>query len=90
MLIFQALNTPDIPDAVPYVAGTVRGKKWVAPPRPEPSHSSRDDDPVELDLEGMDGGECELALNAASTDEIVDLAGILGLHSMMNQVRLPY
>ena len=23
----QALNTPDIPDAVPHVPGTVRGKK---------------------------------------------------------------
>ena len=31
----QALNTPDIPDAVPFVAGTVRGKKWVPPPKPK-------------------------------------------------------
>ena len=30
-------------------------------------------------------GETEDALNGASTAEIVDLAGILGLHSMMNQ-----
>ena len=25
------------------------------------------------------------ALNAASTSDIIDLAGVLGLHSMMNQ-----
>ena len=31
----QALNTPDIPDHVPFVAGTVRGKKWVPPPKPK-------------------------------------------------------
>ena len=31
----QALNTPDIPDAVPFVAGTVRGKKRVPPPKPK-------------------------------------------------------
>ena len=31
------------------------------------------------------GDDTESALNNASTAEIVDLAGILGLHSMMNQ-----
>ena len=29
----QAMNEPDVPDAVPYVSGTVRGKKWVPPPK---------------------------------------------------------
>ena len=70
---------------MPFVPGTVRGKKWMPPPRPEPATSSKDDEKVELDIEGMEG-DVEVALNAASTDEIVDLAGILGLHSMMNQV----
>ena len=84
----QALNTPDIQDPVPYVPGTVRGKKWIPPPRPEPASSSKDDEKVELDLDLGDGDDVEVALNAASTDEIVDLAGILGLHSMMNQVYL--
>lgn len=36
---------------------------------------------MDIDL----GDETEIALSNASTDEIVDLAGILGLHSMMNQ-----
>ena len=31
----QALSIPDIQDPVPYVSGTVRGKKWVPPPMPK-------------------------------------------------------
>ncbi len=56
------------------------------PPRAEPTASSKDDEKIALDLDLGDGDDVEVALNAASTDEIVDLAGILGLHSMMNQV----
>ena len=41
------------------------------------------DEEIELDIDF--GEETEDALNSASTAEIVDLAGILGLHSMMNQ-----
>ena len=77
----QAMNTPDIPDAVPYVAGTVRGKKWQPPPKAEVN--SKLDEKIELDIDL--GEEYEMALSSASTEEIVDLAGILGLHSMMNQ-----
>jgi tropomodulin len=76
----QALNTPDVPENVPFVVGTVRGKKWQAPPKPEPQKMEEE---IELDIDF--GEECELALSSASTDQIVDLAGILGLHSMMNQ-----
>lgn len=82
----QALNTPDIPDAVPHVPGTVRGKKWIPPPKPQdPKESLRGllDEEIELDIDL--GDDTESALNHASTAEIVDLAGILGLHSMMNQ-----
>ncbi len=80
----QALNTPDRPEAVPYVPGTVRGKKWVAPPKPQPQNKlmEEEEEAIELDL----GEEYEIALGSATTEEIVDLAGILGLHSMMNQV----
>lgn len=77
----QALNTPDIVDPVPYVKGCVRGRKWVPPPKAEAPKNS--DETIELDIDL--GDEYEMALNSASTDEIVDLAGILGLHSMMNQ-----
>ncbi len=80
----QALNTPDIPDVVPYVAGTVRGKQWVPPPQPkEPNIGIELEEGIELDVDL--GDEAEQALKAASTNEIIDLAGILGLHSMMNQ-----
>jgi len=82
----QALSTPDIPDAVPYVAGTVRGKKWVPPPKPQETHAAKllEEDGIELDID-LGDEDAESALNGASTAEIVDLAGILGLHSMMNQ-----
>merc|ERR1712012_1066615 len=42
-----------------------------------------DNDDIELDIEL--GDEFELALNDASTQDMVDLAGIMGLHSMINQ-----
>lgn len=80
----QALATPDIPDRVPFVAGTVRGKKWVPPPKPKDNNFGLDlDDSIELDIDL--GDETEKALIGASTSDIIDLAGVLGLHSMMNQ-----
>ena len=75
----EALNTPDIPDVVPHVPGTIRGKAWKAPSRPKPVLN----EDIELDIDL--GEDVELALSSATTDEIVDLAGIMGLHSMMNQ-----
>jgi tropomodulin len=80
----QALNTPDIPDRVPFVAGTVRGKKWVPPPKPKENNLGLGlDDSIELDIDM--GEETEKALKEANTSDIIDLAGVLGLHSMMNQ-----
>lgn len=75
----QALNTPDIPDVVPHVSGTLRGKKYNPPAKPKPNPN--DTIEIALDL----GEDVELALSSATTDEIVDLAGIMGLHSIMNQ-----
>jgi len=75
----QALNEPDVPDVVPFVQGTIRGRKFNAPIRPKP----RREEEIELDIDL--GEDVEIALSSASTDEIVDLAGIMGLHSMMNQ-----
>ena len=66
----QAINTPDIPDVVPHVLGTLRGKRYTAPSRPKPTLD--DDIEISLDL----GEDVEIALNSASTDEIVDLAGM--------------
>jgi len=81
----QALNTPDIPDHVPFVQGTIRGKKWVPPPKPKDNtlNNLGLDDSIELDIDL--GEEAEKALKDASTTDIIDLAGVLGLHSMMNQ-----
>ena len=70
------------------IAGTVRGKKWIPPPKPKETTAAMkllEEDGIELDIDLGDGEDAEAALKGASTAEIVDLAGILGLHSMMNQ-----
>nr|XP_036213149.1 tropomodulin isoform X4 [Bactrocera oleae]XP_036213150.1 tropomodulin isoform X4 [Bactrocera oleae]XP_036213151.1 tropomodulin isoform X4 [Bactrocera oleae] len=75
----QALETPDEPEFEPYVKGTVRGKKWVAPPRDDREVAAEEQ--IAIDL----GEEYEHALSDATQEEIIDLAAILGFHSMMNQ-----
>eukprot|EP00092_Neocalanus_flemingeri_P005187 GFUD01005579.1.p1 GENE.GFUD01005579.1~~GFUD01005579.1.p1 ORF type:complete len:401 (-),score=131.72 GFUD01005579.1:246-1448(-) len=74
----QAKNTPDKVDYVPHVPGTVLGTKWV-PPQQE----TLADQEFELDFEL--GDEIEMALGDASMSDMIDLAGIMGLHSMINQ-----
>jgi len=74
----QAKKTPDKIDYVPHVPGTVRGTKWI-PPQQE----TLADHEFELDIEL--GDEIEMALGDASTQDMIDLAGIMGLHSMINQ-----
>ncbi|XP_030371485.1 tropomodulin isoform X3 [Scaptodrosophila lebanonensis] len=75
----QAIETPDQPEFEPFVQGTVRGKKWVPPPRD--SRELEVEEQIAIDL----GDEYEHALNDATQEEIIDLAAILGFHSMMNQ-----
>ncbi|ODN00067.1 Tropomodulin [Orchesella cincta] len=72
-----AMETPDRPELKPYVAGTVRGKKWIAPEKP----LTKQEEEIRVDM----GDEYESALSSATEEEIVDLAAILGFHSMMNQ-----
>ncbi|KAK6644160.1 hypothetical protein RUM43_000427 [Polyplax serrata] len=75
----QALETPDKPELKPYVPGVIRGKKWVPPP---PSAAQVNlEERITIDL----GDEYEQALADATQEEIIDLAAILGFHSMMNQ-----
>ena len=62
------------------LAGTIRGKKWEAPKR-----EGEDEDTADFELDIDLGEEIELALNEASTQDMIDLAGIMGLHSMINQ-----
>ncbi|KAI5646553.1 tropomodulin domain-containing protein [Phthorimaea operculella] len=75
----QAMETPDRPEVKPYVAGVVRGKKWIPPPPPKLMQDAEEQ--INIDL----GEEYDAALNTASQEEIIDLAAILGFHSMMNQ-----
>ncbi|CAG7820583.1 unnamed protein product [Allacma fusca] len=72
-----ALETPDRPELKPYIAGIIRGKKWIAPEKP----MTKQEEEIAIDL----GDEYENALTEASEEELVDLAAILGFHSMMNQ-----
>jgi len=74
----QALNTPDIPDVVPHVPGTLRGKRWSPPSKPKPT---AEDIEIAVDL----GEDVELALSSATDADIVELSGIMGIHSWMNQ-----
>ncbi|XP_055906654.1 tropomodulin isoform X1 [Eupeodes corollae] len=75
----EALETPDLPEIEPFVKGTVRGKKWVPPPRDDREIAA--DEQIAIDM----GEEYEHALSDATQEEIIDLAAILGFHSMMNQ-----
>ncbi|XP_037920596.1 tropomodulin isoform X3 [Hermetia illucens] len=75
----QAIEEPDQPEFEPYVKGTIRGKKWVPPPKEEKEKEVEEQ--IAIDL----GEEYEQALTDASQEEIIDLAAILGFHSMMNQ-----
>lgn len=76
----QALETPDRPELKPYVPGVIRGKKWVPPPQ-ETTKEKEAEEQIAIDL----GEEYEQALSNATQEEIIDLAAILGFHSMMNQ-----
>ncbi|XP_076252950.1 tropomodulin isoform X5 [Rhynchophorus ferrugineus] len=75
----EAIETPDKPELKPYVAGVVRGKKWIPPPPPKKEIEAEEKIAVDL------GEEYEHALSSATQEEIIDLAAILGFHSMMNQ-----
>jgi tropomodulin len=76
----QALETPDIPDLEPFVAGVVRGKKWTPPPQEARMQAAEDQ--IAIDL----GDEYEQALTDATQEEIIDLAAILGFHQMVMTV----
>jgi len=77
----QAKKMPDKMEHVPYVPGVVRGKKWVPPKQENIMEGYGFEDDIELDLDE----ETEAAFAEASDNEVVDLAAILGFHSMMTQ-----
>ena len=47
----QAKKTPDKPDYVPHVPGTIRGKKWVPPKQPSIMEGYGFEDDIELDID---------------------------------------
>jgi len=76
----SALEQEDWPEVVPYQPGTVRGKVWTPKSVPKRGGDEEDED-IAIDLDE----EYEQALSGADESDLVDLAAILGLHSMMNQ-----
>jgi len=62
----------------PFVAGMVRGKKWIPPPQEARMQAAEEQ--IAIDL----GDEYEQALTDATQEEIIDLAAILGFHQMVN------
>lgn len=77
----QAKKTPDQMDYVPHVPGAKKGKVWVDPIKAMMEAEQEEYGEFEIDL----GDEIEMALGDASTQDMVDLAGIMGLHSLINQ-----
>ncbi|RWS29317.1 Tropomodulin-like protein [Leptotrombidium deliense] len=71
-----AKEQEDWPENKPFQTGVKRGKVWV--PK-EIKSENNDEDKILLDLDD------DAALKDASEADLVDLAGILGLHSMLNQ-----
>lgn len=73
-----AIEQKDWPENKRYEAGVKKGKIFVPKiQRSEP----KDEIPIMLDLDD----DSSKALNSANESDLVDLAGILGLHSMLNQ-----
>ena len=75
----QAKNTKDAVDYVPHVPGEKKGKVWV-----DPNQSIKQVAEEEFDFGDL-GDEIEMALDDASTQDMIDLAGIMGLHNMVTQ-----
>jgi tropomodulin len=73
-----AQEQEDWPELKQFQPGVKNGKIWV-PKEPEKNNTS--DEKIIVDIED----DADRALNDASEADLVDLAGILGLHSMLNQ-----
>lgn len=73
-----AIEQPDWPESKRYEPGAKKGKVFV--PRRQPSEPNNEI-PIMLDLDD----DSSRALDSATEADLVDLAGILGLHSMLNQ-----
>lgn len=78
----KAREEADLEDNVPYKAGEKRGKVY----KPKISEQLRKEEEKNKNEEDINlGEEWEEALKNATEEDLVDLAGVLGLHSMLNQ-----
>lgn len=75
-----AKEQDDVPEVLAYTAGMKRGRVYVAP-LPAKVIDENDSILIELDLEE----DSKQALMNANQSDLVDLAAILGLHSMLSQ-----
>jgi len=73
-----AIEQEDWPENKRYEPGVKKGKAFV--PKIQ-ANEPKDEIPIMLDLDD----DSSRALNSATESDLVDLAGILGLHSMLNQ-----
>uniref|UniRef100_A0A914EMD2 Tropomodulin n=1 Tax=Acrobeloides nanus TaxID=290746 RepID=A0A914EMD2_9BILA len=79
----SAKTEKDWEEPVPFTPGLKRGKTFETK---EPENGKKPGEmamPIELDLDDED--EFEVALNHAPERDLVDLAGILGMHNVLNQ-----
>ncbi|ETN85504.1 Tropomodulin [Necator americanus] len=85
----QAKNEKDWEDVVPFSPGIKRGKVWEGDSGQEGGDDAISgiaamEMPIELDLDDEEE-EFEAALDHAPERDLVDLAGILGMHNILNQ-----
>ncbi|XP_033099968.1 tropomodulin-3-like isoform X1 [Anneissia japonica] len=78
----QAKSEKDVEDRVPYKSGQKRGKVWKAKANADMKKNGNAN-ADEIEVQG--DAEMEEALKDATEEDLVELAGILGLHSMLNQ-----
>ncbi|XP_002731235.1 tropomodulin-1-like [Saccoglossus kowalevskii] len=77
----KAKQEEDVEERVPYESGKKRGKVWQAKEDAKPIINDDGEEEIILSEEWED------ALTTATEDELVELAAVLGLHSMLNQVQ---
>ncbi|KRY28331.1 Rad21 / Rec8 like protein [Trichinella spiralis] len=78
----KAKNEADWEEKVPFKQGVKRGKAYV------PSVVEEKKETFGIDLaKALEMDEVEIALSEATENDLVDLAGILGMHSMLTQTQ---
>ncbi|CDW54403.1 tropomodulin family protein [Trichuris trichiura] len=81
----KAINEKDWEERVPYEPGVKRGKVWTCETKEvtTPTNEVKDGS-FAFSLDDLEG-DVDIALSDATENDLVDLAGILGMHSMLTQ-----